>query len=107
MLKKLGRNARGNPEGINLVTANKDGIVNIIDKCDADDPPRTKVREHRMTDKENSDIVTFKKSKVSIRNTTQQFTYRVYAFVKGTGIRIKICDRKKRSTVKISVKINT
>jgi hypothetical protein len=61
MQKKLGRNASGNLEDIDLGTNDKDGTVDAIDKC----APRKKDRKHRMSDKKIVDTITFK-SKVSV-----------------------------------------
>jgi len=59
----LVRKADGDPEGTNLVNANK-GV--IVEKGDAE-PIYTKGCKRRMSDKENSDTWTCKKSKVSVQ----------------------------------------
>jgi hypothetical protein len=72
----------------------------VVEKGDGGDRTRTKGRKHR----ENADTWTRKKSKVSFRMRIVA-SLTVHIFVKGIDFRIKFHAGKKRSTVKISVKI--
>ena len=80
-------------------------VSDDVEKGDAEDPTRTKGRKRRMSDKENGDICTSKKTKVSVlMRMIESLTVRIF-IQKGMDFRIKIHAAKKRSTVKISVKI--
>jgi len=91
-------------EGTTLADTNREvGIV--VDNSDAGDQTHPKRRKRRMSDKENGDTWTSKRTKVSVpMRMIDSLT--VHIFVqKGMDFRIKIHAGKKRSTVKISVKI--
>jgi hypothetical protein len=92
-------------EGTTLTDAGREVSI-VVDKGDAD-LTRTKGHKRRMSDRENADTWTSKKSKVSFRMRMLALaSLTVHIFVKkGMDFRIKFRAGKKRSTVKISVKI--
>jgi hypothetical protein len=100
-MKDLARN-----QGTILMNANKDKVV--MNKSDVEDAPCKNCRKRKMSDKENSDTWTTKKSRVSVQIYMTSFTYRVRTFVKkGTDIHIKFREGKKRSSMRISIEIST
>ena len=100
-MKDLARN-----QGTILMNANKDKVV--MNKGHAEDTPCKNCCKCKMSDKENSDTWTTKKSRVSIQIYMTSFTYRVRTFVKkGTDIHIKFHEGKKRSSMRISIEIST
>jgi hypothetical protein len=100
----LVRNGDENIEGTTLTDTNRKVDI-VVDKGDAGDLTRTKGGKRKMSDRGKADTWTRKKSKVS-------FLMRIIASltidisVKGMDFRIKLHVGKKRSTVKISVKIS-
>ncbi len=100
-MKDLARNW-----GTILMNANKDKVV--MNKGDVEDAPCKNCRKRKMSDKENSDTSTTKKSRVSVQIYMTSFTYRVWTFVKkGTDIHIKFREGKKWSSMRISIEIST
>lgn len=91
-------------EGTALTETNEEvGIV--VDNSDAGDPTRPKSRKRRMSDTENGDTWTSKKTKVS--DPMRKFdSLTVHIFVqKGMDVHIKVHAGGERSKVKICVKI--
>jgi hypothetical protein len=99
------KNAGENVEGTTLTDTYSKEVGNVVDKGDARDLTHTKGHKRRISDRENADTWTSKKSKVSFQmRMLASLTNYIFEKKMDFEFRIKLPVGKKRSTVKISVR---